>query len=193
MPIIEQNAITHGTSGMLNNQVVLRQRAGRTILAYRPAKSTKPPTEKQLARRKAFKEAINYAKGAMNNEMLRAKYEARETAFVSAYNLAVRDYLKKPEIKAVLQDDYNAKAGSRLLIVAVDDMEIARVEVKLHNGAGITFEQGEATMAADKPVYEYVLQSTMPAGESVVATVAAMDMPGNRTENETVILNATGI
>jgi hypothetical protein len=191
MPIIEQNAVMHGTSGMLNKQVVIRQQGGRTLMGYRPKKRTSPPSAKQLARQETFKEAVKYAKDAMKNEMVRAMYEARETAFVTAFNLAVRDYLKKPEIKAVLQDEYTGMAGSRLLIVAYDDMEVSRVRVRLHNGAGTTYEEGEATLAADKPVFEYVLQNDVPAGQNVMATVTAIDVPGNTTENEAVIFDAT--
>ena len=69
------NIVTHGLSGKVGNLLVFSQRKGKTIVSVAPKKSNKA-TDKQLALRTKFQEAVIYSKAARQDPNLKPQYEA---------------------------------------------------------------------------------------------------------------------
>ena len=84
---------------MFGDLIVYREsRDGRVIMANRPRRPD-TPTAHQLKFRSKFMQAVQYAKSQMLDETAKAEYAAAVTSnMVSAYGVAVADYLKGPEI-----------------------------------------------------------------------------------------------
>lgn len=81
--------------GRMGRYIYRRGPNGKTIISRRPDVSNVQPSEAQLAHRRRFKEAVAYAKAALADPQLRARYEAQSAANKTPYNLAVSDYFKK--------------------------------------------------------------------------------------------------
>ena len=93
MAKVELNPLFGRVSGKVGN-VIFRQMANGTVsVSPAPVRSTAKPSEAQKAHRQRFKEAAAYAKAALADPELRARYEAQATSDKTPYNLAVSDYL----------------------------------------------------------------------------------------------------
>src|SRR5690349_21065672 len=79
--------------------MVFKKRNGKVYVSIK-SQGTKDPSEAQLAQRKVFRKAVNYAKSVMADETARAFYQAlcldKDT---TAFALCVGDYLNIPEIE----------------------------------------------------------------------------------------------
>lgn len=81
--------------GRLGDYVFRRTHTGEVILSKVPDLSNVKWSKAQKAHRKRFKEAVAYAKSAMAEPKVRAKYEKRAAKLGKRpYDLAVSDYFK---------------------------------------------------------------------------------------------------
>lgn len=83
-----------GASGALGDELVFKQRAGKTVISLPQPPRIDNPTNAQLAVRSKFREAERYAKAVIADPVLKATYLARAEAGVSAYNMAISDFLR---------------------------------------------------------------------------------------------------
>lgn len=90
----ENNSIMRGASGALGKELIFRQRAGKTIISLPPAPRPDAPTEKQLAIRDRFREAVRYAKKVIADPALKAIYQAKAKPGSSAFNTAITERLQ---------------------------------------------------------------------------------------------------
>ncbi|MFA0962074.1 hypothetical protein AB9P05_09725 [Roseivirga sp. BDSF3-8] len=190
MAIIKDNVWVEGASGAARKgSIVYRQRMGRTLVSGRPSSSSVPATDRQIAHRERFNRATVYAKLALQNDQLRERYEdAAAGTRLSAYNMAVRDSLKAPKIETISLDEYDGTTGSRIFVLAYDDFELKSLKVRLHNGAGNTLQEGDATLADDRALYAYTLTADV-TSTPVYATAIAEDHAGNVTEYEVEVVS----
>ena len=94
MAKVKLNPFIKELRGAIGDVVFKTSSTGQVYTAQRPSKSCKAPSEAQKAHRLRFKEATAYAKAALADSDLRARYEelaAREGK--AAYALAVSDYM----------------------------------------------------------------------------------------------------
>ena len=88
------NPLIEGMSGKFGN-VVFRSTPGGVVIAKRPARSSVKPSEAQMAQRQRFKEAAAYAKAALADPQVRARYEERAAELsMRPYDLAISDFFK---------------------------------------------------------------------------------------------------
>lgn len=81
--------------GKLGNLSIRRSRTGRFYLANLPDMSTVKWSDAQKAHRQRFKEAVAYAKAAMADPQVRARYEERAAeANRTPFSMAISDYFK---------------------------------------------------------------------------------------------------
>ncbi|MFA0962409.1 hypothetical protein AB9P05_11455 [Roseivirga sp. BDSF3-8] len=179
MPIIENNPWIKGARGMAMKSIVYRQRGGKTIVSGRPAKSSKPPTEKQLRHRERFAKASDYAKMAMVHPILSAVYAAEADAMNSAYTMALKDYMKGPEISGLWLKDFHGRAGDKVGVYAEDNIGITSLKVSMVNEAGELLETGEAKEVVKNGYYEYTLRADLPTETRIRIEVEAGDLAGN--------------
>ncbi|SIO49269.1 hypothetical protein [Chitinophaga niabensis] len=181
------NVITRGASGTFGSQVVFSQRHGNTIMGKPPRTSNIPPTEKQLAVRDRFLTATQYAKAVNANEAQKAIYKVAAKLGQSAYNVALTDAIKPPEIKEIDRSQYTGLTNSFIRINAVDDFKVASVLVIILSQAGDVLEQGKATVDPNSYYWLYAAQTEIPDLTGCTIKVQAIDLPGNVATQELVL------
>lgn len=178
MPKSIGNIIVRGFSGVLDDIVMFRQRAGKTIVCKVPLKSTKERSEKMLAVSARFKSSIEYAKRAIKDKATKALYQAAAAPDQSAYNIACRDAFISPKVEAIDASAYHGIVGDTLTIIATDDFKVTDVSVSIHDASGALVEQGIAVVQENGDwVYHSTQSSATIAGSKI--TAVAKDLPGN--------------
>jgi len=138
------NIVMTGASGSLGKQLVFRQRAGKTVISMPPAKIETAPSASQLKLRNKFAAAIRYARLVLANPALKAAYQAKAMPGVSAYNTAISDYLKAPEIISADAAAYTGLPGDKISIHATDDFRVQQVYLTIQGADGSILEEGTA-------------------------------------------------
>lgn len=170
-----------GASGALGDELVFRQRAGKTIISLPPVPRPDNPTETQQAIRVKFQEASAYAKTVLANPVTKAVYAAKATADRSPYNLALADHFKPPVIHSAEAPAFTGSPGDTVRILATDDFKVQSVYVTITDESGNTLEEGQAT-ASEADVWTYALTTAQP--DAAKAVIRAGDLPGNQVTHE---------
>lgn len=175
MAKIRKNIIIQGFSGTLGDQLVIKQdKAGRTILAVPPTfDENRAFSEAQQEHHEKFRDASAYAKDAKSQEVYAEKAEGTP---MNAYNVAMADWFHAPEVKEIDMESWNGAAGSVIRIRAVDNVQVAQVNVIITDGNSTVLEQG-AAVKAEGNWWTYTTQTAISGSPSVM--VAARDLPGN--------------
>ena len=175
-----RNSIMRGMSGALGEELVFRQRAGKTVVSLPPISREDDPTDKQQEVRTKFQEATRYAKTALANPDLKAAYKAKSPLGASAYNTAFADYFRAPEILNVDITGYNGIVGDTIHVIATDDFKVKAVQVTILDGAGAILETGAAVADAENDD-SWVYTITVSNPDGYLDKVEASDLPGNKT------------
>jgi len=143
------NDLVKGASGRIGDQLVYRQRGGKTIIAKRPKAKTKPDTALQIATRELFYDAVLYAKTVIADEVKKAVYQAKTRGNQTAYNLAVSDFCKASEIKRCDSSEYTGQTGQQIQIRATDDFKVESVRLSIKDSTDVLIEEGAAVLAGN--------------------------------------------
>lgn len=185
---LKNNDLVEGSSGKFGKKLVYRQRGDKTILARQPEKTWKPATARQQEIKESFYEGVLYAKSVIADPILKEIYQKKATRHKSAYNIAVSDFCKAPEIRKYDTSGYTGQSGDRIVIRAVDDFKVVDVSVTIKDCSGNVIESGAATESANGADWIYTATvttaSTAPACKMVIT---ASDMPGNVTKQEVTL------
>lgn len=174
------NTITHGVSGKFGDQIVFRQVNGKTLMCKSPIGRGKT-SAKQEQQQEKFKKASQYAKQALEDPVLSAEYalEAKRRKGLSAYNVAVADYLISPTIDKVDVSAYTGNVGEKIKIQAYDDYKVEAVKVYIHTSSSLV-EEGEAILQGIEWIYTVQTTNTNLSGSKI--TVKVTDTAGNESE-----------
>lgn len=185
----KNNVVTHGLSGLIGNLLVFRQRANKTIVADRPKLSGIPPSAAQLEIQQRFKKAVQYAKSAMLDPLIKAAYQAVAKLGQSSFNRAFKDFQLAPEIdEDVNFSAYTGAIGEEISISVVDDFQVSGVKVQILSPDASILEEGDAVQSVNGLDWIYTstaVNADVP-GSKIIFT--ASDIPGNRTVLEKLIL-----
>ena len=139
---------------------------------------------KQQMCAQGFKLATAYAKSVMQNPELKALYsaEAKRRGVINAYNMAVSDYLKAPEIRHINTEAYTGTQKGELITIEVsDNFKVVQVKVTISHGEE-TVEEGNAILTDD--IWQYATTALNPALSGSKIVVTALDRPNNRVTKE---------
>lgn len=181
------NDLVKGSSGRIGDQLVYRQRGGKTIIAKRPRPKTKPDTTGQIATRELFYNAVLYAKTVIANEATKAIYQAKTQGNQTAYNLAVSDFCKAPEIKLCNSSDYTGLVGQVISIRATDDFKVESVRLEINDSSNAAIEEGAAVLGTNGVDWIYTTTAANALLEGTKLIVSAADIPGNITQKEFIL------
>jgi hypothetical protein len=123
MAIIKHNVVMKGASGTLGDQVVLRQRNGKTVMCKMPCPYP-PKTPAQLANQERFKRANDFAKAAIKDPVKKAYYKSIAKPAQTAFNAAFQDAYHKPEVEVTVTKEkviIKTKAKHRIEKVKVEN------------------------------------------------------------------------
>ena len=185
MAKVAGNLILHGASGTLGEQIVIRQRGGKTILSAVPTAHKGEPSAAQLAQRQRFQQAVLYGRNLDADN--KADYASKADELHSAYNVAVADFLNAPDVDEIDVTKYSGAIGDTIRIRTIDDFKVKQVQVAIYNGDGSLVEPGDAKQANNEIdwIYTVTTANTSLEGDKIVIKVA--DKPGNITEAEELL------
>lgn len=173
------NIILQKVSGNIGKQVVLKRVHGKTVLSKMPKKPAVRSAKQQMCAQ-GFKLASAYAKSVMLNPELKALYtaEAKRRGVINAYNMALSDCLRLPEIKAIDIVNYTgSKQGEVITIEVADTFKVVEVTVRIINDVTI-IEEGSAIFVDS--VWQYVTTALNAAATDSKVVVTAVDRAGNK-------------
>jgi len=182
------NPLTKGASGTIADLLTFRtRRSGRVVMSAKRGESSVPPTAEQLAVQRRFKRGVIYAKAVLKDPTLKAYYTALAGPDQSAYNMALKDFMRPPVIESISTDDYHGAVGEPILILAYDDFKVDSVRVVIRNAAGGIIEQGNAVLQINGLdwVYTSTIENLVLVGTTI--TVIAVDTPGNEATKESIL------
>ena len=181
------NPIFKGCSGRLGD-MVFRTVHGQTHICKRPAMRSRT-TEKQTAVISKFRQATQYAKQQVGDPALKELYEHGITdRKLSAYQMAVSDYLNAPKVHSIDTQRYQGKIDDKILVAATDDFMVVGVKIIIVGSDGLVIEEGEAGPSlhrADHWSYKATVVNPSLPGTRIRAV--AYDRPGNATSLEKVL------
>ena len=179
MAAVIRNIVTPFFKGRLGS-VVFRHIEGKVFATPRPVPSTQPPSAAQLQVFQRFREAINYAKGVMQDPVRRAIYEQVAAAKQKpVFRLAVTDFFQAPDITRVNVESYGGRMGGKIIVTALDEIGVVSVGVVIRASNGNVLEQGAAVMSGD--FWTYTATTALAAGANVTVEVTAKDHAANAT------------
>ncbi len=182
-----ENDLVSGSSGRFGKRLIYRRRGDKTIIAGRPLRRKNPNTLLQQAVREKFAEGIIYANGVVAVEATKAVYQAKVKGNQTAYNLAVRDFCKAPQITKCDIDKYTGQPGDEITIRAVDDFKVESVKLVIKDSTDSIIEEGPAILSVNKADWIYTATTANATLPGTTLIISAADLPGNITTQEVVI------
>lgn len=178
MTTVKDNFMTTGLSGMYDDKVVFRQWKGRTIFTRPPRKSERH-TPLQERQKEKFRSAVDYAKVAMLDPVKQEFYRKAANGEVSAFNMAVADFLSLPKVVRIETDEYTGEPGCLLSVVATDKGKVTSVKVRITDSADMLIEEGHAVNIADSRMWLYTVTAHNPTLPGTTITALVTGLPGN--------------
>jgi hypothetical protein len=159
----KDNYVIKGLSGNVGKLLTFRQRAGKTVISKFPRPSSIPPTDKLRSNRANFATCIAYAKAAIKDPAVKAKYQAAAVGGQTAFNVATSDALNRLSLTEIEQ--------------AIKNFKKTTVTISIQQATGELLEQGTASLKPGTTdwLYKRTKANPMPAGSRV--TVTATDLP----------------
>jgi len=187
MAIADDNFIISGFHGKIGNQLVFRQRNGRTIVSTIPGKRKARPVGKQLESCDRFKMGLLWAKEVLKDPAQFAAYKEKTTGWQTPLNIALADYMKSPVITGINASFYHGCAGDTILVTATDNFHVKEVTIKICNPDGKVLEKGPCQADQTGSYWQYI--ATMGAGttEGITITASARDNPGHTGETKVTL------
>lgn len=175
MALVKDNLLLQLVRGTLGDQLTIYERNGQIIMAKKRGPSKNKPTTRQLEARYKMKIAAAYAKVMLQDPELKAYYRSLAGPGQNAYNMAVKDAYKSPEVQQIRFED------TTIVVTAKNEFRVAEVGVRVLDAAGVILESGHA-VAGRNGVDWYYKAADLPVGGRVI--VVAVDLPGNETVRE---------
>jgi hypothetical protein len=166
-------------SGIFGNLVVARNRNGRTVMVIPKKRVTTIPTVNQARVRRDFSYASRYAKTAMEDAERRAAYAAKARDGMSAYTMAMTDYLKPPSVDLIDASRYQGNPGEKIAVSAYDNFELTGVTLKITDATGTLIEEGPCEFNLTTGNYDFTATVAVPDLAGVILTATATDTPGH--------------
>ena len=186
MAEIDKFIVEASASAVVGIEKTLRKRGDKSFLAKKPVfDKNQKPTEKQEDLRENFSAATNYAQAALANPESKKLYELRANANRTAFNVALRDYMKPPKVKKIETAKYTGNPGSTIKVRATDDFRVKAVSVTIYNAAGDLVEEGQATLdPVNRVKWNYAATQLIAILPGCKIKAVAEDIPGNTGQLE---------
>ena len=178
MAIVKDNILMQLVRGTLGKHYIFYERNGQIIMAMKRGPSKKKPTQKQLEARQKMAIASARAQVLMADPEIKAYYEAMAGPGQNAYNMAVKDAYRSPEVQNIRLEN------EEVVVAAKNEFRVAEVEVKVIDAAGVITESGQAVLGRNR-VDWYYRATALPAGGKVI--VVAENLPGYQTVKELLL------
>lgn len=181
----KDNILVQGFSGTISRLLTFMQKGGKTFVNAARKPSEKEPTANQLQLRARFREVTQYAAYAIQDPELKKAYALRARSGQTAYNMAIKDAFRKPQVDKIDIAAYTGLPGDRIVVSATDDFKVAQVKLAIYEANGNLLEEGDAIESAGK--WEYIATGLNEPLTGSTVNVTAIDLPGNEGSQELVL------
>jgi len=172
MALVKDSLLLQVVRGTLGDEVTIYERNGQIIMAKKRGPSKKKPTKNQLEARLKMQIAAALAVQMLKDPEVKAYYKSKAGPGQNAYNMAVKDAYKAPEVQQIQFE------VATVVVTAKNEFRVAEVEIRVFDANGSVQESGKA-MLGRNGVDWYFKANSLPAGGKVM--VIAVDLPGNDT------------
>lgn len=188
MAKIKGNVIMKGVRGMLNKQVIVKERLGTEYMCYSPQyNDNRHVPEDELKNRDLFRENSKRAVALINNAELKSLYDTFRKKGQTAYNVAMSDVSHPPKIKALYTQGYTGKSGGTIIIHATDNIKVTRVSISIYDETSQLIEQGDALDNDDSLTWLFAAKIENSHVQGCTIEAKAYDIAQNETTLSIVI------
>lgn len=189
MASVKNNIFLRGLSGTVGKQFVIRKtRSGKTIIANVPTfEEDREFSEAQLAQQGKFGSAIVYAVQAQHDPYYQEK---AADSYLSAYNIAIRDFARKPEILDIDASCWDGQVGQKIYIRAKDDCKVVNVRLIIRPNSEDydALDGGEAVQSeTDGLLWIFTATKPVQVTPGMQLDAYAYDLPGHPGMDSVVI------
>jgi len=144
MAIADRNVLTRYYRGKVGD-LIYRIVGGKTVVSRLPDYSERKWTKAQKANRRRFRKAMDYARDVLKDPVMVLFYKKKiRRKNQSVWNMAVSDYMKKPELAFIDGGRYNGAKGDLITMAAKDNHRMTEVIVGIVDAQGYRVECGKA-------------------------------------------------
>ena len=139
-----------------------------------------------ITKQERFDQAVRYAQAQMLDPKAKQFYSllARRMKCTHAYQAAVRDYMKDPEIGSIDLSGYTGEKRDCIFIESPDYFKIAVMIVEIFSADGTLIESGTAVRKRDEKRWKYLTQTSNTAWAGTCIKAIAIDRPGKEVVRE---------
>ncbi|MFZ4522784.1 MAG: hypothetical protein ACOYNC_13830 [Bacteroidales bacterium] len=174
-----ENSLTKTYSGIFGNQVVLKNRKGKSIMVIPKTRDKVNPTAKQVEVRKKFALASQYARTILLIPEMKALYAAKAVNGSSAYVVAMTDWLNPPAVHEIDTLDYKGNPGDKIHVVALDNFALKEVRVSVFDSKGSEIEKGFCDQDPMTSRFDYIATVRVDNLKGVKIIAHAVDFPNH--------------
>jgi hypothetical protein len=178
MAIANDNVIMRFQRGKIGG-LIFRVWGENTVVSKAPDYRKIKRSEAQKANSRRFKVATAYGHRVLNNPVAYAFYEKKRRGSQTVWNVAISDYMKRPEIAEIDVWNYKGHAGNTIRVKASDDYGVASVIVMIINALGLEVENGMAVQMPGSEVWVYKTMEENQEWRGGRVVVRVTDSPGN--------------
>lgn len=165
----------------------------------RPSTRSRSDLERHLAqvcnvqtyttKQERFDQAVRYAQAQMLDPKAKQFYAllARRLKCTHAYQAAVRDYMKDPEISSIGLSHYMGEKRNCIFIESPDYLKIAVMIVEIFSADGTLLESGTAVRRRDEKRWKYLTQESNATLAGTCVKAIGIDRPGVEVIRDVVL------
>jgi hypothetical protein len=136
----------------------------------------------QKANRHRFSDATAYARQVLENPGLFQYYRKKVKRKQTVWNVAIADYMKRPEICSIdLCREWKDDPEQFVKVDADDNYQVTGVIITILNALGLVVESGSAEMNNDGE-WIYKMEAPVSEWEGGKIEVSVRDLPGNEVK-----------
>jgi hypothetical protein len=161
--------------------VVYKTQSGKNLLARKPVINN---NGLNISMQEEIRQAVTYAEYACDQPL----YQGRSVGTGNtAYNLALADYLGKPQVLDIDIRGWTGEIGQSILIKATDNFWVLSLCLVIRDGNTI-LEEGEAGQSTqDGLLWKYTTRTPIVRKPGIYLDAYAHDLPGNAGEYHLVL------
>ena len=186
----DNSIITGKFKGSPGKQLVFPDWEGKTIVAKSPKSRTGDATAAQLERQEKFQTASRYALAVTrgSDQSLAQAYANALRPRQNVYSRALEDFMSPPVVKSIKTPGYTGAIGDKIVIRAIDDYRVTKVQVEILKPDGTLLETGTAEQNINGIDWTYT--ATTPAAAGLAGSkikAIAFDVPGNEGTSDVTL------
>jgi hypothetical protein len=142
-----------------------------------------------VTKQERFDQAVRYAQAQMLDPKAKQFYSllARRLKITHAYQAAVKDYMKDPEISSIELSNYTGEKRNSIFIESSDYLKISVMIVEIFSAEGTLLESGTAVRKRDEKRWKYLTQVNNPTLAGTCVKAIGIDRPGREVVVDAIL------